>query len=515
MKLPHRNDNPIILFNVKDMDYPFATKFTVNLTTSSRSGKLFVDDIGTRTEVQTPCLAVPTCRGLPKLLCWNQVDLAFHEMGSYLITVPLSEALVRRDQIKALSKAHEHDTSVAIFNFPQRVPRILTFRDALLTDMSVFGGDSSLHLASPGGRVRYAEEDIIEAIRQLKPHLVVCPGEEVPVAANVGIKKQKRSVQRPAEIAASLAKALGNQLNTLPKGDPADVGLHTKATSVTVPRLLMNVQGGGLQHLRTQAAATSWLEKVDLSVRLKNMCAGTYFGGVGYEESHTERSEALAASLKGVRESERDAQLRFVTLCGPPEELVQAVWLGMDIVEIGWFPFEAAERGIAVAFDTCMPPSWSDSKYPDPIASVNELFRNKSLSVACKALDLTSAERFRLDTELLTSETPLKESRAYIHHLLNCNEILAAVLLTQHNLRLYARLMAQLRYFAQRSAKDVARYVLWFYTTQMEAAPGGAGDGVTTACPVPEKLLKHRMVDSYTVQKWAALPSNATGTVAS
>ncbi|HEY1259462.1 MAG TPA: tRNA-guanine transglycosylase, partial [Stellaceae bacterium] len=36
-------------------------------------------------------------------------------------------------------------------------------------------------------------------------------------------------------------------------------------------------------------------------------------------------------------------------------------------------------------------------------------------------------------------------SRAYLHHLCRCGEILAAMLLTAHNLRYYADLMAAMR----------------------------------------------------------------------
>lgn len=54
----------------------------------------------------------------------------------------------------------------------------------------------------------------------------------------------------------------------------------------------------------------------------------------------------------------------------------------------------------------------------------------------CEVLDFTRADLFRLDMHPLTANSPICESRAYMHHLLNCNELLASILLTQYVKRL-------------------------------------------------------------------------------
>lgn len=56
--------------------------------------------------------------------------------------------------------------------------------------------------------------------------------------------------------------------------------------------------------------------------------------------------------------------------------------------------------------------------------------------------------RFRTDSTPLDDKCgcpACKLSRAYIHHLVKCNEILGAMLLTQHNLWFYQDLMRDIR----------------------------------------------------------------------
>lgn len=57
-------------------------------------------------------------------------------------------------------------------------------------------------------------------------------------------------------------------------------------------------------------------------------------------------------------------------------------------------------------------------------------------------------------------------SRAYIHHLQKCNEILAVMLLTWHNIRYYQRLMQGIR---RALAEDkLQEFAAGFYQRQAE-----------------------------------------------
>ena len=76
--------------------------------------------------------------------------------------------------------------------------------------------------------------------------------------------------------------------------------------------------------------------------------------------------------------------------------------------------------------------------------------------------------RFRDDAAPLDDKCgcpACKLSRAYIHHLVMCNEILGATLLTQHNLWFYQDLMRDIRKsieqgrFAQFKAEFIETYI--------------------------------------------------------
>ncbi|MDE1899550.1 MAG: tRNA-guanine transglycosylase, partial [Xanthomonadaceae bacterium] len=59
-------------------------------------------------------------------------------------------------------------------------------------------------------------------------------------------------------------------------------------------------------------------------------------------------------------------------------------------------------------------------------------------------------------------------SRAYLRHLDRCNEILASVLATQHNLRYYQRLMSGLR--AAIARRRLPAFVEAFHAARPAAA---------------------------------------------
>jgi queuine tRNA-ribosyltransferase len=64
-------------------------------------------------------------------------------------------------------------------------------------------------------------------------------------------------------------------------------------------------------------------------------------------------------------------------------------------------------------------------------------------------------------------------SRAYLHHLVRCGEILGAMLLTAHNLRYYADLMAETR--AAIEAGALAQFAAAFAAAQTESSQQAAG----------------------------------------
>ena len=162
---------------------------------------------------------------------------------------------------------------------------------------------------------------------------------------------------------------------------------------------------------------------------------GYAIGGLSVGEPHAERIQILDM-LPPLMPADRP---RYLMGVGTPEDIVEAVRRGVDM------------------FDCVMP---------------TRNARNAHIFTAAGTLRLRNA-RFRDDTLALDPEcdcyTCRNYSRAYLHHLDKCNEILGAHLNTVHNLRYYQRLMAAMRTAIE--AGSFGEFVADFYTKRHQTPP--------------------------------------------
>ena len=130
---------------------------------------------------------------------------------------------------------------------------------------------------------------------------------------------------------------------------------------------------------------------------------------------------------------------RYLMGVGKPEDLVEGVRRGIDM------------------FDCVMP---------------TRNARNGHLFITEGVIKIRNAKH-KTDTSPLDAEcdcyTCKNYSRAYLHHLDKCNEILGARLNTIHNLRFYQRVMAELREAIEAGRLDA--YVREFYARQGKDVP--------------------------------------------
>jgi queuine tRNA-ribosyltransferase len=159
---------------------------------------------------------------------------------------------------------------------------------------------------------------------------------------------------------------------------------------------------------------------------------GYAIGGLSVGEPHEQRLRVLDA-LQPVLPADRP---RYLMGVGTPEDIVDAVLRGVDM------------------FDCVMP---------------TRNARNAHIFTSEGVLRLRNA-RFRDDIAPLDPEcdcyTCRNYSRAYLHHLDKCNEILGAHLNTVHNLRYYQRLMAGLRKAIE--VGGLAGFVAEFYAKRQQ-----------------------------------------------
>lgn len=182
------------------------------------------------------------------------------------------------------------------------------------------------------------------------------------------------------------------------------------------------VQGGMHENLRKHSAQS--LTEIGFH--------GYAVGGLSVGEPAEEREQVLDATLPHLPV---DAP-RYLMGVGKPEDIVEGVRRGIDM------------------FDCVMP---------------TRNARNAHLFTRYGVVRLRNA-RYKRDERPLDSScdcyTCQNYSRAYLHHLDKCNEILGARLNTIHNLRYYQRLMESIRAALENDAFD--QFSQQFYQEQSQ-----------------------------------------------
>ena len=186
------------------------------------------------------------------------------------------------------------------------------------------------------------------------------------------------------------------------RGRRSHVALCEGDTHPPQPSLLFGiVQGGMYPNLRTESLA----ELTDIGFD------GYAIGGLSVGEPKDEMN-AIVDQVAPALPVDRP---RYLMGVGTPDDLVRGVCAGVDM------------------FDCVLP---------------TRNARNGHLFTSSGIVRIRNA-RFRTDSgpldECCACYTCANFSRAYLHHLDRCGEILGAVLMTIHNLSFYHALMAQLR----------------------------------------------------------------------
>ena len=162
------------------------------------------------------------------------------------------------------------------------------------------------------------------------------------------------------------------------------------------------------------------LRKASAEYVAEKGAAGNAIGGLSVGEP----SEEMYAMLEIVNPILPPDRPRYLMGVGKPEDIVAAVLLGVDM------------------FDCVMP---------------TRNARNGHLFVSAGVLRLRNS-RYRTDTgpldEACECYTCRNYSRAYLHHLERCGEILGARLNTIHNLHYYQRMMSGMRDAIRAQALD-------------------------------------------------------------
>ncbi|XP_060755901.1 queuine tRNA-ribosyltransferase accessory subunit 2 isoform X2 [Neoarius graeffei] len=215
--------------------------------------------------------------------------------------------------------------------------------------------------------------------------------------------------------------------------------LHHKTQELKGSAIFGVVEGGDILEERLRSARET----------AKRPVAGFVLDGFQSTSMGQELREQLITAVTAEIPQEKPRLLRGV---GRPDEVIACVEAGVDLFE-GFFPFQVTERGCALSFNYTIT--------PDPETAVLESNGEESAVEELKKNGDDSPEnmtRFEMnlkDTRYRDDFRPLVDGcncyccknhkRAYVHHLLVTNELLAGVLLMLHNTAHYLGFFCALR----------------------------------------------------------------------
>ncbi|XP_041823771.1 queuine tRNA-ribosyltransferase accessory subunit 2 isoform X2 [Melanotaenia boesemani] len=218
--------------------------------------------------------------------------------------------------------------------------------------------------------------------------------------------------------------------------------LHQKSQELDGVGVLGVVEGGDILEERVRSAKET----------AKRPVAGFCLDGLQTGSmDQALRTQLITAVIKELPNDKP----RLLQGVGRPDEVLACVEAGVDLFE-GFFPFQVTERGCALcfSFDFSLNPERTVLEPNEDKDTAGETQQNGDLNCT----DQTQMTRFEMslkDKRYHDDFRPLVEGcgcyccknhqRAYLHHLLVTNELLAGVLLMVHNISHYQSFFSALR----------------------------------------------------------------------
>ncbi len=210
---------------------------------------------------------------------------------------------------------------------------------------------------------------------------------------------------------------------------------------------------------------------------------GYVIQGLHQGESFEERDsiyETISKAFVGQNLKEKKLVLSSV---GEPCDILHAIYYGIYLFETE-YPFQCAEKGEALAWNFAEF-KINESKPEGVQEDVHGKTLDKSVfqqGLKARKLDLKSkTHKMVLEPLLEKCEcyTCKNHTQAYIHHLLECDEMTANVLLTIHNVHTYQQFIDLLEQNEARGA--LHSFIQWFMDTQAVVPPAPSDEKTTKA----------------------------------
>ncbi|XP_074450698.1 queuine tRNA-ribosyltransferase accessory subunit 2 [Larus michahellis] len=290
---------------------------------------------------------------------------------------------------------------------------------------SGYNTNKTVSLWGTSGRMEMTASKFMDIQRAIQPDWFQCISDGDTISGEVGRKRAKKSVDR--------------SLSFL----DACLQLLEKSPELQGSVMFGAIEGGDILEERLRSARET----------AKRPVGGFLLDGFQGCAMAKETKLKLIASVTAELPEDKP---RIIHGVGKPDEVLECIERGVDIFE-SFFPFQVTERGCALVF--------SYDCYPDPEAAVfkqngaQHLEKNGTEEdqdeISKADPEMTPFEIFLKDKRYQEDFGPLLEgctcyccqrhTRAYVHHLLVTNELLASVLLMMHNFQHYFGFFSAIR----------------------------------------------------------------------
>ncbi|XP_065429424.1 queuine tRNA-ribosyltransferase accessory subunit 2 isoform X1 [Chrysemys picta bellii] len=280
-----------------------------------------------------------------------------------------------------------------------------------------YNNNKTVSIWGYGGRMEMTASKFMSMQRALQPDWLQCLSDGDTISGETTRKRAKKSVDRSLSF---LDECLQ---------------LQKKSPELQGSVMVGVIEGGDVLEERLRSAKET----------AKRPVGGFLLDGFQGQAMAKETKLKLMASVTAELPEDKP---RLIHGIGKPDEVLECIERGVDVFE-SFFPYQVTERGCALSF--------SYNYNPDPEAAV--IKQNGIQDAGKNGTEKDINETSKADPEITLFEIFLKEkryrddfgplvhgctcyccqnhSRAYVHHLLVTNELLAGVLLMMHNFQHY------------------------------------------------------------------------------
>uniref|UniRef100_A0A8D2LTG2 Queuine tRNA-ribosyltransferase accessory subunit 2 n=1 Tax=Varanus komodoensis TaxID=61221 RepID=A0A8D2LTG2_VARKO len=283
---------------------------------------------------------------------------------------------------------------------------------------SGYNNEKTVSVWGYGGRKEMTASTFMAIQQVIQPDWFQCLSDGDTIAEVISKKRAKKSVDRSLSF---LDECLQ---------------LQEKSPELQKSLMIGVIEGGDVLEERLRSARET----------AKRPVAGFLLDGFGNNMAKKTKLELLSSVIAELPEDKP----RLIHSIGRPDEVLECIEKGVDIFE-SCFPYQVTERGCALSFNH----NYHLNPETAGIFFLIEVEEDKTNETVRRPEEMTSFEIYLKDKRYQDDFGPLmngcscyccqNHSRAYVHHLLVTNELLAGVLLMMHNFQNYFGFFSSLR----------------------------------------------------------------------